>query len=582
MKNKKNYLMWALCSCAGALMSLSACSDSENLVDEGTVGSESAVYAKVIITVPTSSTTTRALTRADAASELEGTASEKATENEYSVNNLYIYAFTPDATGGDATFAEMATVNSLSKKTDASDVEYQSDAIFKTLGRPTGSNTQDYKLLAIANVTQAPAAIAGTTKMSAFLADTKLDDGTWLLPTDAKAGKFVMASRAFSAATNDGAPSPAVIMTVTASNSETNPATAAITVERLHAKYSLTVDMDATDGATDATKLAAELKTTVGGTAYAKLTIDGYYPFNISKNSYVFRHRQTRTYDESGENPALGDVSYCDVSIPTSWLKDVTKPVWKVADYVVDPDWSSKTGVSTKDISAIKARTIYNNQIHNVTNSDYIGISKSEIGAIGYSYENTMLAEDQYVENSTGILFRAQLEPQNVVSKKVTSVDNEETSKTTTNPTYFYYNETFFDSWEAVVENYPGLSSLVGSDETATDKSKDLAEKGISIFAPDSDGKYYCYYTYIVKHYTAVDTSDAENSSFMAPMKFVTVRNNWYTIAVKGISRIGSPNPDPYVDETTPTPDESTVIYLQVTLSVKEWVPRDNTGIVLQ
>lgn len=578
MRNKKNYLMWALCSCAGALMSLSACSDSENLVDEGTVGSESAVYAKVIITVPTSSTTTRALTRdgevatTATASDLEGTANEKATEDEYAVTNLYIYAFTPDATGGDATFAEMATVNSLSKATNTSDVEYQSDAIFKTLGRPTGSNTQDYKLLAIANVTQAPAAIAGSTKMSAFLADTKLDDGTWLLPSDAKAGKFVMASRAFSAATTDGAPSPAVIMTVTAGNSETSPAKAAITVERLHAKYSLTVDMDANTSATDATKLAAELKTTVGGTAYAKLTIDGYYPFNISKNSYVFRHRQTRTYNDNGE-PALGDVSYCDVSIPTSWLKDATKPVWKVADYVVDPDWSSKTGVSTKAITDIKARTIYNNQIHNVTNSDYISISNSDIGTIGYSYENTMLAEDQYVENSTGILFRAQLEPENVKSATgATSVAN---------PTYFYYNETFFDSWEAVVENYPGLKDLVGTGETATAKSKELAEKGISIFAPDN-GKYYCYYTYIVKHYTAVDTNDKENSSFMAPMKFVTVRNNWYNIAVKGISRIGSPNPDPYVDETTPTPDESAVIYLQVTLSVKEWVPRDNTGIVLQ
>jgi hypothetical protein len=397
--------------------------------------------------------------------------------------------------------------------------------------------------------------------------------------TKAAAGNFVMASRAFSAATSDVTPSPAVIMEVAASNSEASPATAAITVERLHAKYSLTINMNTADGATDTEKLTAVLKSTVGETPYAKLTIDGYYPFNISKKSYVFRHRQTRTYKDDG--PSLGDVSYCDVSIPTDW--NSSKSVWKVADYVVDPDWSSKEGVSAKTISVIKGRGIFDNQIHEVTNSKYISISEPEVGVIGYSYENTMLAEDQYVENSTGILFRAQLEPQNVVSKKASAADESgSTSETTTNPTYFYYNETFFDSWEVLKETYQGFKELAETEEAAIAKSKELAEKGISIFAPDSDGKYYCYYAYIVKHYTAVDTTDKENSSFMSPMKFVTVRNNWYNIAVKEISRIGSPNPDPYVNETTPTPDESTVIYLQVTLSVKEWVPRDNTGIVLQ
>jgi hypothetical protein len=517
------------------------------------------------------------LTRADAASELEGTASDKdkTTPEEYAVKNLYIYAFveTESENKKDTTFVEMATINSLSKKSDA---EYQSNAIFKTLARPTVGTEQRYQLLAIANVTEAPSITKGES-MSKFLAEAQLKDGTWL--TKAAAGNFVMASRAFSAATSDGTPSPAVIMKVAASNSETNPAEAAITVERLHAKYSLTINLSTAEGATDADKLTTVLKPTVGDTPYAKLTIDGYYPFNISKKSYVFRHRQTRTYDKNGV-PSLGDVSYCDLSIPTNW--NSSKSVWEIADYVVDLDWESKKGVSSKSIEKLKERGIFDNPIHEVTNSKYISISEPEVGVIGYSYENTMLAEDQYVENSTGILFRAQLEPQNVVSKKVTSVDNEETSKATTNPTYFYYNETFFDSWEAVVENYPGLDGLVGTDETATAKSKELAEKGISIFAPDSAGKYYCYYTYIVKHYTAVDTTDKENSSFMSPMKFVTVRNNWYNIAVKEISRIGSPNPDPYVNETTPTPDESTVIYLQVTLSVKEWVPRDNTGIVLQ
>jgi hypothetical protein len=583
MKNKKNYLMWALCSCAGALMSLSACSDSENLVDEETVGSESAVYAKVIITVPTSSTTTRALTRAEETSQtLEGTANKDASDEESTVKNLYIYAF--DSNG---LFVEMATINTPNSytPTDGSSAKYRSDVAFKNLSRPTGNDPVEYKLLAIANLTKAPNAIVGSTTMSEFLKDAELTDGDWMLPSsDGKEleGKFVMASRDFKAA---GEGTPEVTMQVYSYNSKDTPATAAITVERLHAKYSLTIDFNS-EASSDAEKLTKVLNNTVTDKPYVKLTVDGYYPFNISTNSYVFRHRRVISYETGSTNEKEwdGTYTYCNVSEPSSW--NATTRLWENADYVVDPDWASKKGITS--LEDLKKRSIYKNPIHGVDNSSYIKVEKSDLDVIGYSYENTMPAENQYVENSTGILFRAKLEPQNVVTKTKTTVVNDgdntsTTTPTTTKPTtYFYYNETFFDSWDALLETYSGLDELAKTEEVAIGKSKDLAEKGVYIFAPDDAGNYYCYYTYIVKHFTPIDSGDAVNSSFMAPMKFVTVRNNWYTISVTGVSRIGSPNPDPYVNETPPTPDESTVIYLQVTLSVKEWVPRDNTGIVLQ
>lgn len=93
-----------------------------------------------------------------------------------------------------------------------------------------------------------------------------------------------------------------------------------------------------------------------------------------------------------------------------------------------------------------------------------------------------------------------------------------------------------------------------------------------------TDVKYYpygeMYYPYWIRH------ADNGKADEMGIMEFGIVRNNIYDLTVSGFSGLGfgkSPSdvPDPEI------PDESSELCLKVTLYVKDWVLRTNSGILL-
>ncbi|MDE6609374.1 MAG: Mfa1 family fimbria major subunit [Muribaculaceae bacterium] len=99
---------------------------------------------------------------------------------------------------------------------------------------------------------------------------------------------------------------------------------------------------------------------------------------------------------------------------------------------------------------------------------------------------------------------------------------------------------------------------------------------GISIYQSSVDNGnagYYCYYYYWNRH------NDNGLNGIMGPMEFDVVRNNVYKLSVDKISRLGHPRiPDNDPDDPTPdTPDESSLIYLDVNVQVTPWAVRVNS-----
>jgi hypothetical protein len=161
---------------------------------------------------------------------------------------------------------------------------------------------------------------------------------------------------------------------------------------------------------------------------------------------------------------------------------------------------------------------------------------------------------------STGIIFRAKMEPYNNVYHLSATGNMELITDTSKYPEVLYYfNYKFYDSAEA-------LQAAV-NEASATGLNLDLykARK----FEKTDDG-YRSYYKYWIRHL------DNNKNSIMGLMEFAIVRNNLYRILVTNVSDLGSPilvvDPD--------IPDEGET-YLSVVLNVKPWIVRDLTNIVL-
>ena len=95
---------------------------------------------------------------------------------------------------------------------------------------------------------------------------------------------------------------------------------------------------------------------------------------------------------------------------------------------------------------------------------------------------------------------------------------------------------------------------------------------GITIYRPDEDGNYYCYYYYWNRH------NDNGQPVDMGPMEFATVRNNVYKLQVTKIMRLGHPaEPGDDPDEPDPNdPDEEDSFYCKIECKILPWEVRMN------
>jgi hypothetical protein len=475
---------------------VSSCSDSSIEAEDLTHGGETAnVYANITMTVQdNTSSGTRAeeasssetTTNSDTSDNLEGEIKEQGSVDEATVKTLTIYAFEDAEEASNRKLVEKVVVNSAYVSYDAtSNYSYNASAIFNNLKTGENNNPKTYRLYAIANTdgytvgevkTVSDAGSSGqATTEAEFLENFKITSSSangWI---DANSGvRLPMANRAFVSSTNSNADIPYVLLKVEANNSQTNPATADIELERLVAKYNLKVEISKTtegEGGTKNTTISRNTDLEIGetGVAYANIEINGYYPFNLSKNSYGIRHRSTYTVGK--ENP-WSDFTYCDLdnllisSTTTSGTDDGASSTttsnwngktWTAADYVVDPYTKTKKVPSTIITPEAAGNTYGLGNSMRTENKDFTDITDTESHLLGYSFENTTTADAQYMEYSTGLMFRAIIEP------KKDYTDASLTAEGADKSSAYYFNYRFYKDIKSLYA-YESNSNILPED----------------------------------------------------------------------------------------------------------------------
>ena len=428
------------------------------------------------------------------------------TEAEYKVNVARAYFFDSKT----KLLSKSAPLTGITKSgtTQSGNVIYDTEPISVPMGT--------YDIFVVANTNRQ----INKDKEDEFLADIDNLSYTQGLVEDISGG-IVMSNRA-----SDN------LATVISKRSDNDVNVVSITLERVLARL-------------DVAKSAETFElTNYKGEKYASVSLNGYFIVNFPKNYYTFRH--------------------------TAVLTDLTEPDWdvnvnfgRVSDvngYVIDPYFFKKTVDATNFTNADK---YYEHFSSDYSNPDYINwntfnaVSTTPNYKTAYCLENCMLAPAQKNGYSTGVLFKAVVEPNNnVYTLNAAGEFVLITDKKNYPESLYFFQQKFYATAEALA---------VAVEASGLSDGKYHARK----YEKYEDG-YRCYYKYWIRHL------DNNNPSVMGVMEFAIVRNNLYRMLVTGISDLGDGNP-----EIVPNiPDEGET-YLKVVLNVKPWIIRDLTNIVL-
>lgn len=280
---------------------------------------------------------------------------------------------------------------------------------------------------------------------------------------------------------------------------------------------------------------------------YASVTLDGYYIVNLAKYYYSYRH--------------------------TAVLTNLTEPVWNISEhfgnvndvngYVIDPNFFKKSISAVEFTNSDKYYEHFYGDYSNpqaVQWTAFKPVGDTPQYNTTYCLENCALAPAQKNGYSTGVVFRAKMEPaNNVYHLSANGTLELLTDKSRYPEVLYYFNHNFYDSTAALAKaiNVPAVTE------------SEIEMNQVKKFEKDDDG-YRCYYTYWIRHL------DNYKATQMGVMEFGIVRNNLYRMMITNVSGLGF-NEAP-VDPDTPDEGET---YLKVVLNVKPWIVRDQTNIVL-
>lgn len=499
-----NKTIYALLLTSALLCGCSQREDFEVIDNNESVPQENTNVVFRIQTNTSPSLTTRSVE--DSYEHLQG------TETEYQVNNARVYLFDAPT----KLFVKTILLTDLKRigSDDASNIVYETDHV----SVPQGT----YDIFVMANTD----ILISKTNEADFLAS--IDSLTYvkgrILTSDISNG-IVMTNRA-----SDNA------NTVIEKTSDDADNVVKITLERVLARIDVAKNNE-TFALTDKSSKQ-----------YATITLDGYYIVNLSRYYYPYRHTAVLT----------------SMNVPNWSINEHFGNVNDVNGYVIDPYFFNKTIDATSFKNADKYYEYFLGDLTDISNISWSSFrpassSDPQYNTI-YCPENCMLAPAQKNGYSTGVIFRAKVDPYNSVYHLSTSGTLDlVTDKTKYPEVLYYFDYKFYDSPEALAAAI-GVGSITGVNLDLYKAKK---------FEKTDDG-YRCYYNYWIRHL------DNNKSTVMGVMEFAIVRNNLYRILITNVSGLGYEeipiNPD--------TPDEGET-YLKVVLNVKPWIVRDLTNIVL-
>ena len=285
-----------------------------------------------------------------------------------------------------------------------------------------------------------------------------------------------------------------------------------------------------------------------------KIVFQGVSPVNVSQNFYLYK--EVGTVEDGFE--LFADEFY-------------------VADnncnFVNDPKYAS--GTYSFDLFE---RVTANQLPNSLTYTNWFGsndISNTlTYTKLRYVAPNTVTATDEQVNGrSTGLVFKAEITAKSG-SLPVSANDGHDL--------YTYKGVVLGDltKLQEIVKEPTDLATtvmasqytyLVGDKTSEADiKAALKADEDFKIYPADSQGKFYCYYYYWIRH-NGVGTNSDE---VMHPMEFGVVRNNIYKVAVTAVNGLGEPgdfNPDPLNPDDPGKEKPQDNANLTVSIIVEPW-----------
>jgi hypothetical protein len=246
---------------------------------------------------------------------------------------------------------------------------------------------------------------------------------------------------------------------------------------------------------------------------------------------------------------------------------NLTTNFGNVADvngYVVDPYFFKKKPEAANFTNSDKYYENFSGDLKDPNNVPWVAFN-APTGTgqpnynTSYCLENCALAPAQVNGYSTGVFFKAIVEPSNNVYRLVNGNLELIADKNSYPEVIYYYNHKFYASVEA-------LNAAAATDPSGTVTSR--------TFEKNDDGNYRCYYTYWIRHL------DNFRPNLMGVMEFGIVRNNLYRMLVTGVTDLGRGGETELPPIVPDNPDEGEA-YLKIELNVKPWIVRDLTNIVL-
>jgi hypothetical protein len=518
-------------------------------------------YIQLNITLP-NSTSTRAddadnagagtSTSASTTTNLDQDPTVEGTADEQTIHKVHLYLFT----NGNPYSGNPIQIDVLKSTTAGSESSgYQSEVV--------KVKNQTYNAYLLVNYTET---------YSSDLTEEKFQEATASFSAVKSPSDITGTGIPMSARTNDDGPCKTV--TLTAENTQINPARLSFTVERSWAKVTFTN-----------TSLTHNVYLTTDETGdtdpLGTIEFLGYRFINIPATGYLFRHvglLETPSALQSGFGTYY-----------TSYTTDNGNTTEKNV-YVCDPYSTQKVYTSGSDLTypsgAYRPEYLATNTTTNSTFTPLKEATATENTILGYIPENVMAYDQQKKGYATGLLFKAQLKPKTVydlVSTTVTeTVTNEETGKTTEvkttttaveSTTYTPGDSLYF--YQPAKRFYATMAALI-KDNKLTDITEEIQQ---SAERRNKFGIYYyagglCYYPYYLRLYTP---EKRIGGHLMQAMEFAIVRNNEYRL---GISRIALRA----AEDISIDPTEDVLlneVYLTATVTVAPWVLRQDKDMTL-
>jgi hypothetical protein len=383
-------------------------------------------------------------------------------------------------------------------------------------------------------------------------------------------------------------------------NSKSNPLKFKVNAVRCLAKISYkNTAVEFPLWSTTANGKAATDGTTTGDLGTVKLL--SYAPFNVERHYYMFRHVGDLA---DGLKTTTYGYYYNQKTVTTSGSESTTTYSFQ---YVYDPN-SSQKGYSNNALTC--ADTVYLNSLGGlkvtatgstattsecaITDASYLSLTAASTSSttgsvLAYVPENVMTAANQKRGYVTGVIFKAQLKPTEVLTATF-ATDSENKATTTINGTiaatsladdadlYFYQpTGTFYTDLATLlyatkldktykVEDLDGVKTVTTEGSETT---QDVADDEVKL--RNSYGIYYyakgiCYYPFYIYH-------KLSSASTMQPMEYAIVRNNDYQLTVNTVAIRTAEGIN-----LTPTEDvELKETYLQATVKITPWTVRSNS-----